>query len=414
MVLVFVKYDESFSININHVESIYNLKEKIREKTNIKTEEQILYHNGKLLNDDISILESNILNNDTIYLSKIINGGFDSFSLLLVLVYLICIMIYILLLLSGLIPIISHIYSYLLEWIMKKFVGLFKLGDNRYVMAIVWIIIFIIKIFIIYFFMYAFSAFLIFPLVYYFKDHLCNSFRISSDFGFILSLSFVILYGLLSIPDEVLAFARYIGDLSVYADLITSPFLSFLQEFADIGKFGAFYAIPYIGTPFLEGYHSAISIAAELLKDGVDLISDYNCDDEKSLKMIGRIILNWKKIPVLKDWIQSYNAQKIVEVLPIAIFPEINNYYACEVNNLPFWQKINPFNSVPAKYYAANYTLKGFCTALNIIRSISGFLDSIGGSMQIANMIKTGNVAGLLTLILAPLIALIMWLSGRL
>lgn len=414
MVLVLIKYDESFSININQVESIHNLKEKIKEKTNIKIEEQILYHNGKLLNDDISIFESNILNNDTIHLSKIITGGFDSFSILLLLAYLIFIMLYILLLLSGLIPIISHVYSYILEWIITRAVNLFNLGKNRYVIALVWIVMFIIKVFIIYFFMYAFSAFLIFPIVYYFKDHLCGSFRISNDFGFILSLSFVILYGLLSIPDEVLAFARYIGDLSIYADLVTSPFLSFLQEFADIGKFGAFYAIPYIGTPFLEGYHNAVSVAAELVKDGVDLISDYNCDNEKSLKMIGKIILNWEKIPELKNWVQSYNAQTFMEVIPIAIFPEINNYYACKVNNMPFWQKINPRNSISGEYYASKGALKGFCTALNIVRAISGFLDSLGGSMQIANMIKTGNVAGLLTLILAPLIALIMWLSGRL
>ena len=59
---------------------------------------------------------------------------------------------------------------------------------------------------------------------------------------------------------------------------------------------------------------------------------------------------------------------------------------------MTFFEK---FGEKAGKFYAAKYSSKGFCFALRIISVISGVLDYIGGSSEIANIIKTGNMAGI-------------------
>ncbi len=58
----------------------------------------------------------------------------------------------------------------------------------------------------------------------------------------------------------------------------------------------------------------------------------------------------------------------------------------------------------------SKYVTDGFCFALKFVRAISNILDSMGGSASIANMIRTGNMGGvigfivlIITLILAML-----------
>ena len=65
-----------------------------------------------------------------------------------------------------------------------------------------------------------------------------------------------------------------------------------------------------------------------------------------------------------------------------------------KLKNMPFWDR---GGEIAGKYYIAKYATNGFCFALRFMNVISGVLDSIGGSSQIANMIKTGNVAGIIS-----------------
>lgn len=395
-------------IFIDEFTSIYSLKHQILLKLNIPINNQILLFKNKLLQDDKSPYFYQMTDGDKIDLQIGSSGG-DSFSIILFLLYIIFIILYLILILSGLIPILSYAYTYLLEWLTKKFNV-----SNYYILTFIWIILFILKIFIIYFFVYTISSYILFPLIYYFYNNLCKTLNIANTFGFIMAITYIIIYGLFSIPDEILNFATYLGDLTLYTQLITTPFLSLIQEFVNYGKYAGIYAIPFLGTPFISGYHTAINLLVIILKEGIDFIANYNCDDQEMIENMGKMILNWDKITVLKDWVKSYHLENIMKILPISMIPEINEYYKCEVDNLPFWEKYNPFNEKASEYYASQYALKGFCLGLNLVRFLSGLFDSMGGSMQIANMIKTGNIAGFLTILLAPIIALIMWFAGYL
>ena len=106
---LYIEHDERFSININPINSIYSLKEIISNelKNNIST----LYFKGLPLNDEKTLLESNIKNNDIIYAHKGLKGGIDTFTVLIFLIYLIFILVFLILLFSGLLPIVSLTYS---------------------------------------------------------------------------------------------------------------------------------------------------------------------------------------------------------------------------------------------------------------------------------------------------------------
>lgn len=394
MIQILIYNDKTYTIKVNEYISVLNLKEKIYQLSNINIHDQILYHNGKILSDNMTLKESNIINNSIIHLNKKILGGFDTFSILMWIIYVVLLLIYLLLLISGILPVIAHGYEYILEWSLKKLGSLFGIANNKAYVIFIWILTFILRILIIYYFVYAITTFIIFPIIYSKKDKLCSSFQLSNKFGWIVALVFIIIYAIFNIPDELLSMLRYLGKLTPYVNVIVSPLSGVLQEFADVGKYAGIYAIPFVGTPFLEGYHTAISFATSLLKQGVDFISQYNCDDDDQRRKLGRFIKSAPNNPELKDWIKSYNAGVLVEILPIALIPELYNRYKCKVDNLPFWEKINPFNKEASEFYTAKYASQGFCFALNIIRGLSGMLDSIGGSEQIANMIKSGNMAG--------------------
>lgn len=221
-----------------------------------------------------------------------------------------------------------------------------------------------------------------------------------------MALSFIIIYGIFSIPDEILYLSRLFADTNTYGAVFLTPLLGLLKEFADTGKFAGLYAIPYVGTPFLESYHFGLEMASSLVVDGVNLVKNYNCADEMSMKRLGIYLLNWQRMPMIADNVRSYNLQHTIEVLAIQLIPELKKCYQERYETLPFWQKISD------EYLVSKYAFNGFCTALDLVSAVAGVINSMGGSEQIANYMKTGNVAGVISLFLAPIIALIMWLAG--
>lgn len=405
MVYILINYNKSFGIKINEYESIYNLKEKIFEITKIDIDDQILYFNGILLDNNKTIIENNIIDNSILYLNKKIIGGIDTFSILMWLIYIVCLLIYFLLLISGILPVIAHSYEYILEWSLKKIGEITKLNNYKVYDIIIWILTFIIRIAISYYFVYALSSFIIFPIVYSLKDKLCPSLTTSNKFGKIIAIVFIIIYAIFNIPDEFLLIFTYLSDISPYLEIIFKPLSGVLQQFADIGKFAPIYAIPFVGTPFLEGYHVAVTTVTTLLKSGIDIVADYNCNNKEQKEKMGKMLINISKNPELRNFISNYHLKILTKILPIGLISNLNNYYKCKTDELPFWEKFSIFkkpggefydfnNFSPSKYYIAEYTTKGFCFALDLIRAISGMIDSIGGSEQIANMIKSGNMAG--------------------
>jgi hypothetical protein len=143
----------------------------------------------------------------------------------------------------------------------------------------------------------------------------------------------------------------------------------------------------------------------------LDVTKIFSCDNKESMRKLGLTLRNMNKNnPILKDWIKSYHFEKIIESIIIGLIPELYKNYECQVKQMPIWQK---FGNVAGKYYVAKYATDGFCFALKLLKSISSVFDHIGGSSQLANMIRTGNIGGIIGL-LVFIICLIMAFMGML
>ncbi len=407
MIQVFI--NTSLGIKINEYESIYNLKEYICNKTDIDIDDQMIYHHGQILKNNKCCKEYGIRDHDNLIMNRTINGGFDTMSILMWLIYLCVFMFYILIMASGLIPVVAHTYGYMLDWAIGAAGGLLGIGGNRYFKAAKYIIMFIVSIAIIYYFVYALTSFMSFPIVYAKTDKICDSIISSNNVGWWVALFFIIVYGLFNIPNFILNVGLEASNLNFIIGAIIQPVLGILENFANIGKFAAIYAIPFVGTPFLDGYHIAVGLIATAIKEGVDATELFSCNNLALKKKLGMALrsLTEKGSP-LHDWVISYHAEKIIDSVIIGLIPELYNNYECKVNNMVFWQK---FGNTAGKFYAAKYGSEGFCFALRLMQGIAGVLDNLGGSSQLANMIRTGNMGGLIGLIVF-IICIILALFG--
>jgi hypothetical protein len=393
MINVFIN---NLNYKINQYESIHSLKTLIQIKTKIDINNQLLYYRGKLLNDNISLIEYNINDHDILTMNHNMKGGnIDTLTILMWLLYFCALGLFLLILISGLIPVIANAYGYILHWMLIKIGYLLGMGNNKMYEMFVFTVMFIVSIFIVYYFVYATTSFIAFPLMYTYFDDLCKGIQKSNSIGWWVSIFFIIIYGLFNIPNFILNSSENMIETNFLLGAIINPFLGVIENFANIGKFAGLYAIPFLGTPFLEGYHLAVSLIATLTKNAIDMSTLFNCNDTESRKKLGLLLRNANKEgSPLRDWIVSYHAEKFMEAVIIGLIPEKLTYYECEVNKMPFWDK---FGETAGKYYAAKYTSSGFCFALRFMKAISGVVDSIGGSSQLANMIRTGNIGGIIS-----------------
>jgi hypothetical protein len=408
MINIFVNYEKEILLNVNPYISIFHLKTIITDTIGNPTQIQLLF-NGHILDDNKTLIESKILNNSVLFVSKELLGGFDSFSMLLILGYIVCVIIYIILLISGLLPIASMGYDYLLNMAIKWLYSF--IAVNPYIKTVISIILFAIRIFSIFIFLYITSTFIIYPIVYYFKSTMCPTLKISKDVGYIIAIAYIITYIIFSIPDMVYTGAEEITQISPLFKVVLSPILRQLRNIIDDLKFAVIYAIPLFGSPFVDGYHLGIDVATGVLNDIFGVVGEYGCD-KQTIDLLANAIVNYETIAPLKAYATNSNLTYALDILPIALIPKLKEYYKCEVDKLPFWDKMNPLNRESMTYYASIIAYNGLCTALNTVKTITDFTDYSGGTQVIANAIKTGNIAGIFTLILAPFIALILWLMG--
>ncbi len=395
MIDVIINHDNSFITNINPFESIYNLKEQIYYKTNIEIERQMLFFNGKELKNNITLHQSKIENNSIIQLTPSLIGGFDILTMWMWIFYLYLLFLYIGFLFSGLLPVMAHSYSYILTWALDKLAYFFGYADSYVFIVIRWIITFSLRIGIIYFFLFTVTTLIALPILYISKGHkMCAAVNTSSKIAYWVTILFILSYGIMEIPNELLALARATSSVSIYSKIIIAPLSGILEQFANIGKFGWLYAIPIIGTPIIEGYHTAISAVVEIVYETANNLAELDCRDEKTMTQVGKILKNWRNIPSLKDIIVSYSLQTVADVLPIALIKSVNERKKCEIENMPFLERYSPFNNEAAEYYTANLAKTGFCFGLDVVRAFTGVMDSMGASLQISDMIKSGSIGG--------------------
>ena len=119
---------------------------------------------------------------------------------------------------------------------------------------------------------------------------------------------------------------------NIILKVIIDPILGLLDNFANVGKFIGIYAIPFLGTPFLEGYHLAVSLISTSIKEVTDMSTLYSCDNEESRKKLGLILRKSNKEgSPIRDWIVSYKAEDLIDAVIIGLIPKLFNYYECQV-----------------------------------------------------------------------------------
>lgn len=415
MFQLFINYRKTYVIDINPIESIYSLKHKIFEKINIPIKYQILTYSSKILRDNISIKEYSIPNNATIFLSIKSIGGFDVFTLLFWIIYIFIFIAYLFTLLLGFLPLIANVYGYMIKWTINLIGNFFNVKNKNWYELITWIIGYTIQIGIIFYFVYSSMTFLIMPILYQIRGAGCSMLISSNRFGFILAMVFIVIYGFLNIPNELLRLTQSIADVSIYGAIMFEPITRILTQIANVGKFAPLYVIPIVGTPFLDGYHAGITIVANVIVNSVNALAQFQCTEE-GMKNIGNLILDFNKNPYkpeytgLRNVVDRGGLKHAFQLAPIALIPSIKENFKCHVDNLPIWKKISPFGIAPY-YYSSVMTANGICFALRLLKAFAGIINNIGSAVEMANMVKCGNVAGFFTII-ALIIVLLLTLVG--
>lgn len=374
--------------DINPYESIYSIKHNLNNF-------QTLYHNGFILDDHKCLKYYNITENSSLYFSNGLKGGFDVFYIIVWFIYIICILLYFLILISGLLPVIAHVYDYILLWTIRKFGSLLGIDNNNIFKLFTWSFSFVLRIFIVYFFVYAFTSFAMLFLFYNYYGDVCKTMKTSNLLGYIVSITFIIIYGIFNIPDELLLLFNEGMKINTFAATFGQPLGGLLQQIADVGKWTPIYAIPIVGTPILTSYHFAVSTIATALYDSTSYMQLFNCDNKQVMEKMGKMFECYDKFPPLKDLAKSYHLENFFKMVAIGLIPKKKEYYKCLAEKQPFWEKLILWGNA-GKYYTATSAVSVLCTVLAIIKGFNTMLSNeIGGSLQLANMIKTGSLAGI-------------------
>lgn len=400
------------TIEVNKFESIYSLKSIISEIYKIEISNFDLYHQCEILKDNTPIYKR-IKNNQIIHVHNKLKGGrIDILSLIFTFFYILILLAFVLILLMGFLPLIGYVYSYLLEWSLNYVAKLFNFDNNYWYKIFIWILTFILQIGTAYYFVYASSTMILFPLVYMWKDSICSTILSSNRIGYIMAVTFIIVYALFNIPNGFLNLTQDAANVSVYGRLLFQPITKILTQIANEGKFAPLYAIPFVGTPFLSGYHTIIQLLANAGVLGIEKLGTYKTTPE-GLQTIGNIAREYSanplKYPVLNAFLKRAGLTNAIKLAPIYLIPEIRNKYECAISNMPFWKKY--FSNIGASYYSSKMAVAGITFALELIHVISNIVENIGGPMVIANIIKTGNIAGFFTTI-ALIISLFLFIFG--
>ena len=180
LIRIFVNQNQL--IEISKYSSVYSLKSKIHET--IYSYESLdtvmnkfrINFNGKLLLDNKQTLISyGIDDNNNIDVEKNLEGGSWSSLFWLYLIYGICFYFFIILLISGLIPIIANLIGSIFENTLIRIIDYFTKGKNdattKLMKNIVKFGLYILSFCFTIFFIWAFTSYAVFPF-YYFKTNL--------------------------------------------------------------------------------------------------------------------------------------------------------------------------------------------------------------------------------------------------
>lgn len=304
--IIQIKYDKVYSINIHKFSSLFKLKELIKQKIpklnnfNYKFNKCYLKFNNKILNDDNKSLDFyKIKNNDIINLSYKLKGGVETIQLIgLIICCLFVFLIIPILLFTGIIPFYLHViqciilkvFNFIVDYFVnlpriKKFEGIFK--------SIIKFCIYGFKIFFIYF-----GLSVIFTLTFFcwtivinkgknlfdVSEKYCADIKLIKEMSYIGTIIYLVTYSLFRLPNIIFHISEGFSVISKKNGfgIFVGEVLQFnrtnilLQTAVYNGKWGPFNAIPGLTAIF-----NGINIAFMILQEISGLIAQYGCRNDK-------------------------------------------------------------------------------------------------------------------------------------
>lgn len=284
--LIRIFVNQKTLIDISKYSSLYSLKCTIHEKiySNISFEEFRNYKisfNGKILNNDnISLISYKLDDNSNISVEKKLEGGNWSSLFWLYTIYGICFLLYIVFLLTGLIPVIANLIGSIFKVTIFNILNYFTKGKHdtttSVMKKIVHYIIYILSFCFTLFFVWSLTAYIVFPFYYFKTNDYCKSGLAATHVGKVTMFWYMFVYGMYNFIDVVLnQFTNILEKKSVPSvfKTVLEPFIFTTKKSWDISKYIPVYMCPLflMGTCVL-ALHNIISVIVPMMNSALQIV----------------------------------------------------------------------------------------------------------------------------------------------
>ena len=441
--------NNKYLIKISKLSSLYTLKEEVKKKLNYTSESNIELNvelNGKILsNDDLTLLTCGIENNSNINVSPVIKGGNKS-TFVIYFIYFICIISFFIFLISGIIPVISSLFFRLLSDTLEKLVSRIT-TKSKLLIRIIKIILWILQHCGLILFIWATTFYLIWPMLYNRKNDYCNSGLAAKDVGGWITLVYVFIYFAYNAPNIIADVINDIFDISNNSNENTTGKLNGVKKIFSSSMNSLKYTwdsikfLPIYWIPSVKLLHNGVDTGLSYVYLILDSIEKNSCDKLDRLLLLDTFLQNLKKymdkdkkslsiedFKKMQEEIEKQNsAEQLMKVMTDSYMSN-SAYFVNEklgkhkfdilatgVHDL-YLKKTN--QSLPKlegsletgkfERSLADIIVDSVCFAIDMSDGVYDRLKLIGDANTVANMIKTGQVAGIITSIV--FFILIIWL----
>lgn len=413
------RHDGLRHISISPFSSFYSLKHEL----NINPTTTLLDGCRQLTpsSDNVCIHELNIADGSILsVMPKGLLGGSNATLDLLWIGYYLALIAYVLFLVSGLLPVIASIFASLFNSTVFALLDRMTQSSSpiaRVMRIVLKVIGWLLSNFSVLFIVWALSGYIIFPWLYGRASKFCESALVARSIGWWTMVLFMVVYGSLNLVDAVITITQSLtAEMPGIFDATLSPSLMAFKEIWDISKFGLLYLVP--GVDF---YHMLIEQAIYALFTAATELQILDCSDPAKAGQLCDLMTKLRDqsttgrpktaIPTTQAGLNGLIGQ--IALAPARTF--INNYKmgpALELLSVGFCDKAALAEKLNLKqdptgdgrYVSGSFNRWSsglfssfFCQMIEAVNDMMGTIYDVGSDDQIANMIKTGNFAGMVS-----------------
>lgn len=416
--------DKNITIEINEYSSVYSLKKEIYLKNGVLPEKQSLFYHGKPLEDHQSLKE--IKNGDTVNMSqRMLGGGGTSFFLILFM--LVTMLILSLLMLTGTLPLVAHIYYAIVNWGYSMLKNLSQekewLKGNIVVKIILLFgkfLLFVLRFAILYIFFYV-LVMAVTIVTYMAKSHnFCDSYKYASKTGNIVAIVFCVIYLMYNFVDIGADITGKIGERMPIFGPTFGIITGNVKTAWDRVKFLPIYSIPIIG--------QIVKIVFMLIDDGLEALDKGERETQKVVNEIVKIeqyggdLMGFFRDDMFLNWFaNALNMKELIRYVNLSLQPKMPPETSISDRLTARFTKIVFFNGlamVKGFFWIMSKTCEMDMSDLektkqklianrNAGKNVNAQIKQINNMLEkqispidapcMGNMIKTGAVSGILS-----------------